>query len=423
MRVLIISHNPISTYQSMGKTMLSLFCKFKKDELYQLYIYPSVPDIDLCESYYRITDKSVLKGIFSRYVKGEIIKPNLQWHRKFENEKDQILYNNPKNNKAYRRLAREFIWKVSPWWNKNLQKWIDKVKPDCIFLATGNYAFTYDIALKIAEKYKSNIISYICDDYYFVKKPSGFWEKIHFRIVKKKINKTLKNSYAIVTICKELKESYYSAFKRKTIQIMTGANHKIETLIHSKKRVTSMTYMGNLSCNRDKSIYEVGKVLDEINSSQNTQYCLNIYTTLNDELIKKFKNIKSIKLHNFVSGEEFIKVFWKTELFLHVEDFNPESIDRVKHSVSTKIADILSSGIPLVAFGPSNVASMAHLLRNQCAMCVTNKDDLRTELEKIFLDSKMRDDVAKRGLITARRYHNAEVDSQKLHSFIETMYG
>ena len=63
MKVLIISHNPITTYQSMGKTMLSLFSAFDRSELCQLYIYPTLPDIDVCDSYFRITDRDVLKSL------------------------------------------------------------------------------------------------------------------------------------------------------------------------------------------------------------------------------------------------------------------------------------------------------------------------------------------------------------------------
>ena len=58
MKALIISHNPITTHGSMGKTMLTLFSAFKKEELCQLYIYPSLPDIDFCNAYFRVTDRT-----------------------------------------------------------------------------------------------------------------------------------------------------------------------------------------------------------------------------------------------------------------------------------------------------------------------------------------------------------------------------
>lgn len=64
MKVLIISHNPISTYQSMGKSMRALFSAFRTEELCQLYLYPTIPDVKQCASCYRVTDKDVLGSLF-----------------------------------------------------------------------------------------------------------------------------------------------------------------------------------------------------------------------------------------------------------------------------------------------------------------------------------------------------------------------
>lgn len=419
MKVLIISHNPISTYQNMGKTMLSLFSEFPKDEVYQLYIYPSVPDIDICKSYYRMTDKSVIKGVFLRHVYGEETFPNSAIHTKFENDKDRTLYNNPKNSKSYRQILRDIAWKIAPWWNRELRGWLERIKPDCIFLAPGNNIFIYDIALKIASKYKIGIISYICDDYYFIKQPKRLLERIRSYFVRRKIRETLGKSQAIVTICEELRQIYSDYFKKQTIMIMTGSNYEIATEIKSKKEINSITYMGNLSCNRDVSIYDVGATLDQLNKTSEKKYYLDIYANLSSELKRKFSSINSIRLHDFVSGNEFRRVFVNAELFLHVEDFSEESIDRVKHSVSTKIADVLASGIPLFAYGPENVASMNHLRKNRCAICVTHKKDLKSTLERVFCEQEIRDAVAKQGLVIARQYHNSHHDSKKLYRFIE----
>ena len=39
MKVLIISHLPVATQNNMGKTFLSLFSAFEREELCQMYIY------------------------------------------------------------------------------------------------------------------------------------------------------------------------------------------------------------------------------------------------------------------------------------------------------------------------------------------------------------------------------------------------
>ena len=73
MKVLIISHTSLNTHNNMGKTLSTLFSSFDRSELCQLYIYPMMPDVDQCDSYYRVTDKDVLKGLLTLRVNGREI--------------------------------------------------------------------------------------------------------------------------------------------------------------------------------------------------------------------------------------------------------------------------------------------------------------------------------------------------------------
>ena len=72
-KVLVISHNCFSTSQSMGKTLTGLFSAFDKENLCQLYLYPSYPNIDMCNSSFRITDVEVLKNLFIRAKCGKVV--------------------------------------------------------------------------------------------------------------------------------------------------------------------------------------------------------------------------------------------------------------------------------------------------------------------------------------------------------------
>ena len=95
MKVLIISHNPISTVNNNGKTMLTLFSSFEQEELCQLYVAPALPDVKKCNSYFRITDKDILKSYYRFCVRGREIKPceiDTFSHLQYESEKDEKLY-------------------------------------------------------------------------------------------------------------------------------------------------------------------------------------------------------------------------------------------------------------------------------------------------------------------------------------------
>lgn len=425
MKILIISHNPISTYQSMGKTFLSLFDCFKKEELCQLYIYPSIPDVEKCESYYRVTDKEVLKSCFGKRKIGREIKTQeilTATKTVFVNDRDEVLYRNRKNKKPLRMLLRDDLWVFSHWYNKNLKLWLQKEQPTCIFVAPGTGKFLYNIAIKISKKLNLPIVTYICDDYYFTKKNEGILAKYKDRLLKKKIEQLMGVSKQVIVISKEIEQIYSKKFNVQSETIMTGSNYPIELKPVVKNIVKSITYMGNIRCNRFRSLADIGAALDEINKNSGSSYELNIYTGEKDKnILDNLTKYTSINLKGFVSGKEFYDVFRSADMLLHVEAFDEKSIDLVKHSVSTKIADSLGSGICLFAYGPSCVSSMKHLIENDSAVCAVSKDELKQKLLLAFNDELLRNKKIFNALKTAHNFHDSVKTSSKFYLMMEKL--
>lgn len=424
LKLLVISHNPISTTNNMGKTMRTLFSAFTKEELCQLYIYPTIPDIDKCNSYYRITDKDVLKSYYKLKVHGrEILSSEIKNTRSqlFERSEDEGLYRNVKNKKASRKLLRDLMWKCSCWYNKSLRKWLEKEKPTHIFIAPGGAKFLYDIALKISKKFNLPIVTYVCDEYYFVKQSKGL-DALYQKQLGKKIEKLMAKTSHIVTICDQLKESYSKRFITPATTVMTGVNGLIEEEPQKIDKIERITYLGNIRLNRYLSIAQVGRALDEINAEKGTEYALDIYTGEKDPtILSNFDNIKSINLCGYVSGEDFDKVFKNSQSLMHVEAFDEDSKDRVKHSISTKIADSLSSGICLFAYGPSEVASIQYLLENNCAVVCTSQEELKEKLSFLFNGDKEREEIVTKALQIAAENHDINKVGEKVYEIISSI--
>lgn len=127
------------------------------------------------------------------------------------------------------------------------------------------------------------------------------------------------------------------------------------------------------------------------------------------------KDCSAIYLHDFVSGEKFKSIFFNSEALLHTESFDEDSIDLVKNSISTKIADSLASGIPIFAYGSSQIASMQHLLINECAYICCEHERLESSLIDFFSNYQAREIVAAKGLLTAKAYHDSFRNSEKLY--------
>lgn len=423
MKVLIISHNPITTYQNMGKTLKSLFSVFKKEELCQLYIYPTIPDIDVCSSYYRITDIDVLKSYFNFYkVNSRKISASQIscTNTMFEKEQYERIYRNTANKHPYRRILRYLIWKYAKWYNEPLLNWIQEQKPTLVFIAPGSGEFLYDIALKISVEMDLPIITYICDDYYFIKRRLRLLESFESRLLKRKIEKLLIQTSSIIAICKELEVAYSKKFSKISYIIMTGSSYPVADKEYDVDYPKIITYMGNIRCNRYLSLLDIGLALDEINEEQNTDFQLHIYSAeKNKTIISSFSKAKSIKFCGFASGERYDMIFRSAELLLHTEAFTDSTIDLVKYSVSTKIADFLGSGKCLIAYGPSNVASISYLKENDCAYVIDSKNQLKEKLINIFTNSDLRKRKIKRALQVARQNHDTKENSSRLYEILQ----
>ena len=120
-------------------------------------------------------------------------------------------------------------------------------------------------------------------------------------------------------------------------------------------------------------------------------------------------------MNGFISGDKFRQFFFSAQSLLHVEAFDKKSIDFVKNSISTKIADSLGSGILLLAYGPSQIASMGHLIRNNCAIYMDKKKDLKNMLLNVFsMTEDERSVIINNALVTANKYHNTNFNGKNL---------
>lgn len=425
MKVLVISHNCFSTYNNMGITLCSLFSGFRKEELCQLYIYPSLPDVDVCNSYYRITDKDILRsGVILREAGGPLDMDGLKFGKPavFENGEDAAVYRREGNSRPLIRLLRDTMWRLSRWYTPRLRQWIQAEKPTCIFLAPGYAKFIYDVAMKISEDYKIPIVTYICDDYYFLKEPETALGRLQLRLLQKKTDQVMAGTSHLVAICQEISGCYSRKFGVPASVIMTGAGMRRQQREEKTVDMLTVSYLGNVRCNRWESLAAVGRELERISRETGIPAALDIYTSETERCyLDSLEEIGSVHIHGFVGGEEFQRVFRNSDLLLHVEAFDEESIDRVKHSVSTKLADSLVSGTPLLAYGPAGIASIQHLVRNDCAFVAASWGALGPELNKALLDPEERKRVAENGIRTAAEFHDQERNSRHLYEILQNV--
>ena len=417
MKVLVISHNPICTYDNMGKTILSLFSCFKKEEICQLYVYPSMPDVDKCTSYFRITDREVIRSLrpFAKAPGDEItLSDELIRDFRVRSTKKDIT----QEQESFLFIMRDIAWKMSGWYSTKLKAWLDREAPEVIFFTPGSSKFIYDVADKISMERKIPVITYICDDFYFLNGKIGFFRSLQLKLLKKRIKRSLQEASGIITICEALRCIYSEEFSIPVHTVMTGAGIK-RNPVKAVERIRNMSYFGNLTFNRYLNIAEIGRTLDSINKRTGQDVELRVYSRNDNKTVRaEFSGISSLKMMGYLAGDEYSRAFFDSDVLIHTEAFDETCMNRVRYSVSTKIADSLASGIMLFAYGPKGIASMDHLEDNGSAWIVNNRDELEGSIEEMLDNPNEREETACKGLRTAEQYHDSDANSLRIRTIL-----
>ena len=116
--ILIISMNPLSDTFNNGKTIASFFKKYPRQNLAQLYFSTTLPDSDICDKYFRISDMDILRRFLKKSDEcgNEVITTD-------DNSKKDISVVKKVKKNQFSRLMRELLW-WNRWKSDKLINWL-----------------------------------------------------------------------------------------------------------------------------------------------------------------------------------------------------------------------------------------------------------------------------------------------------------
>lgn len=371
-----------------GNTTNNLF-KGMNAEFAHITCSAELPDNNICNLYFQMTDFSAIKSFFNRKPHGHLL--NLHDHNAHQN-----TFKNSKKEKArisfFKRLkmrnvfllGKSLAWRYSVWKTGELEKFVLDFDPDVIFAPC--YAFPFQLALTrhISKLTNKKIITYSGDDNYSLKQFSfspffwvnRFWNRY-----------CLRKTYPYY-------DSFYSMSEDEIMELspVVGKDLKIlrkgiDLCSKNEKRILNkpikMIYAGGLYLNRWKTLAEVVKILQKININS-VEIQLHIYSQ--DSLSEKQKNLlndrKSSFFHGLVNKQELDSLYSNSDIALHCESFDLKQRMATRLSFSTKIVDGLASDCAIIAIAGEEQTGLKYLKAEDAAICVSKIRNL----EKALLD-------------------------------------
>lgn len=419
-KVLIVSATPMRNDTNMGKTLSTLFSDFEKNELVQLYFNPSLPNVDICSSYYQICEKQIINsgfGIKKDKCGGEIFPLN----EKISYKENALVLTRRKGTIVVRWL-RECVWYIGKWKNKNFLNWLDREKPDIIFSIMHDTNYAPKAVAWIAEKINVPVVLFVTDDYYNdSQEKKSLLRRLYYK-QRKTANKKLAKYCSTIIGCSEKAAEYFSVelnIKNKKVFYTPSAKEYTELpyRLQSNQGLIKIRYFGNLGLGRWKMLQSLGLMIQKINENKK-QAILEVYSAVTDTLITNELNIKNgCEFKGFVIGDEYMSLLQSADIAVHVESFDTNMIQRTWVSISTKIADYLGAGKCILAIGSEKLASIQHI--QDAACIVTDLDDLENKLDFLIKNVNYRTELQNKARSLSREKHDICVIRKVVREVIE----
>ena len=419
MRILVITRNAWDDTNSIGNTISNFFRDIPDAEFANIYFRSSMPNNRLCDRYYRVTEKDVLRNWFSPSKIGRSFTYEAEPRGQASGssgEKRIISLIHKYNLRSVVRLS-DYLWDSRRWINRNLDAFVESFAPDLVFSFVKAEPQYYQTIRYLRKKYRIPLLTWIADDEY-----TGFQKNRQTEQIER-LRTILKESAAVKGCSQEICDYYNSLFSCEATPLYKGCD--LSTPV--KERVNDpirIVYAGNLLFGRLGILRTVSEELENYTKAGGKNVSFEIYsnTPLTDSEIAEVFGRNACTAFRGAERYEVIRQrLSEADVVLFAESFDEAEILKTRYSFSTKIIDYLQSGSVILAVGPECLASIRYLRRIPGTFVIDRTEEIRTMLPTLLNDAEHFSRRAADTRAFARRHHDAKSLSAELHQLLQTI--
>lgn len=412
-KVLVVNIN-VWQDSSAIRTMPEIFACWQKDRVAQIYTRAGLPDTKVCDEFLQINENSVIKSILKRkLVTARRVSntPLKQGAADDELKKEKQRYKlAAKGYSSLLALCRDIVWALGKWKSKELDKFLEDVNPDILFMPIYPVVYMSRIHRYIAKKTGKPVVCYLADDNFSYKVcGKNIFARIH-RLWLRKVNIPLIRDCDKLFVIAPKTQAECKALFKKDSELLTKAIDFSKTEFREKKSELPlrMVYTGKLIIGRDKALMHIAEAVARINEEEE-KIIFEVYApgTPDEEFLKAFDG-KGCRFMGSVSKEEADAVQDKADILVFAESLDKKHYNAARLSFSTKITDYFKNGKCIFALGSREIAPMEYLINEDAAVAVTDYADIEESLRKLCKSPDMVEEYSKKAYDCGKRNHDSE---------------
>lgn len=429
MKILLITAEEWNDYVYGNGVLTNWFTGFDA-EFAQIYTSPGLPSNKVCNKYFQIDERQMVKSLYSHYKAGREVEMPTN-----KQEQDAAKYNVQRKGiyGLFKKLSlwmhtpivmlQDFIWITGRYDKVALQLFIDGYKPDVVFCPQLGNPKMWRLEKLVKSMTNAPFIAFTGDDeasYQQVSKSPLYWLRRWY------CHNGLKNCVNMFSHyfmhSKEQAQDYAHEYGVPTSTLYKCGDFSNESVKKSVGSPIRLVYAGRLYCNRWKTLAEIGKALHEINK-HSKRMVLDIYTqeALTNEQRKALSPENSVYMKGSVNPQQLKEVYRNADIALHVESMDKKNRLATRVSFSTKIIDLMASSCAILAVCWNRHCGYQYLRDNDAAFCVDNYSDILPVLQRIVDDPSLVQNYAQKAYECGRKNHTREKVQKQIRDKFEEL--
>lgn len=404
-KVLVVSNECFNWGSSNGRTIMNLLDGIPTEQIAQFYIH-GTPDPVFCKQYFCVSDRDALHALL----------PGKRRTAPSASASDRrTVARNCRN--LYLRNA---VWQSRMWWKKEFNAFLQSVSPDVVILQAGDAPFMYDIARRIANRFRVPLLIYNSEAYVLKEtlydgiSTKDIWHRLLQKALKRAFLRGIRYAGCCVYNTEYIADKYRLAYPMEKDSLVLYTASALSPIREKEtKDQFTLLYCGNMGVGRVAPLCQVADVLHALDKDAKMLVCGSIPTEQEKEMLCSKPNVE---YGGRVPYGEVLRLMGQASMLLHCE--SSAMLRDLEYAFSTKIADNLASGRPFLVYASAEYPFVQYLNENGCAHIATSEASLKTVLARCIEDEGYRSQYKEAAVALAAQNHNLENNCKKFRAVL-----
>jgi glycosyltransferase involved in cell wall biosynthesis len=294
-----------------------------------------------------------------------------------------------------------------------LNAWVNDFGPDVIYTQLSSLPIIHLVSSLVSAT-GAPLVIHIMDDWPSTVYSSGLFSPVVRRMTDAGFRSLLGKASLRLGICDAMCRAYEKRYQFPFVPFHNPVDMSVWSGIARKDwRVGEpfrMQWRGRLAYYSDPSLLEVCDLVSEL-TAEGHRIQLDIYTPdISDEVKKKFERPGCVLVHPAGSLSSYPGELVKADLLLLAFAFDKRSIQFIRYSMSTKMAEYMASGVPILIYAPRELAMVEYLIEEKCSYAVAKHDQeiLKEAIMRLSSETDLREELSQRAQKVAAKKYDAQ---------------